>query len=387
MRVVFCWEMGGNYGHIAGFLPLYTELVRQGIEVWCILRERRFAYLLGEEILARCVQAPSPKCIAQQKPLYSYADILSYIGYLQEPVVTRYIADWCSLLQQIQPQVVIADHSPTALLAARHLAIPAFSIGTGFTNPPADENFPWFFPERPAPHGHIDAQLLYVVNRALKNLQGEPLAKLGDIFNGSQVVLNTFAELDHYGARENTQYWGPLYSQDIGEAVKWPEHIQPRIFAYLTPQIPNFSLALKEVMQLPGYKILHIPGVDATSLVEATTKEVCIKTTAVRLESILDHADLVINQGGMGLSSQCFIRGIPQVIIPTQIEQRMLARRMLMQKLALAVDPKLENPPYEETFQKALDVSFKQKIMPTYKDFSLQQQVEKIVKEIISVPM
>jgi len=35
-----------------------------------------------------------------------------------------------------QPAVIVADHAPTALLAARVLGIPVILLGTGFTIPP-----------------------------------------------------------------------------------------------------------------------------------------------------------------------------------------------------------------------------------------------------------
>lgn len=384
MRVVFCWEMGGNYGHITGFLPIYHELVRQGVEVFCILRERRFSYLLGEQMQAHCIQAPSPKCKAENKPLYSYADILAYVGYLNEPVLTRYIADWCELVKEARPDYVIVDHAPTALLAARVLGISTASIGTGFTNPPANKNFPLFFPERPPPQGYIDEKIVNVVNRALKNLNAPPLSTLSDIFLNTKVFLNTFAELDHYGSREMAYYWGPLYSPNIGTKIQWPTQTDPKIFAYLTPKLPNLLLVLKEIAKLPGYKILHVPGVDAKTLFDSQPLDTHIQTAPLHTGELFETVDLVINHGGVGLSSQCFIRGISQVIIPTQIEQRMLARQMLLQNIAMAIDPQKQNAEYKTVFHAALDPSRQKKINhPGYWYYSPEQQAEKIVREIL----
>ncbi|MDZ7750648.1 MAG: hypothetical protein U5S82_03050 [Gammaproteobacteria bacterium] len=38
-HIVFTWELGSGYGHIAGFLPLARELSRLGCTVSCILRD------------------------------------------------------------------------------------------------------------------------------------------------------------------------------------------------------------------------------------------------------------------------------------------------------------------------------------------------------------
>ena len=388
-KIVFCWEMGGNYGHIAGFLPLYRELKKQGAAVYCILRSLEFVHLLGPEAASKCFQAPSPILAPVKREVRSYADILACIGYLDKMVLSRYILDWSKLLEDIGPDVIIVDHAPTASLAARALRIPVVSIGTGFINPPGTNTFPPFFPEKPSPEINLSEQILDVINKILTFFQAEPFEVIGDIFSSATQLLCTFSELDHYGVRSGGNYCGPLYADEVGDVFSWP-NAEKKIFAYLTPQVKNVALALTEISRMPGFKLIHVPGLSADLQQHFLGRsDLHIHSTPVRMDSLLNQVDLVICQGGIGLSSQCFMRGITQVLVPTQVEQRMLARRMLVQQLAFAVDPNLPNPPYSEVLSKSLESSVVEQncaaIKDKYQNFSQPNQISEITEAILRV--
>ena len=385
-KIVFCWEMGGNYGHIAGFLPLYRELKKQGADVYCILRSLEFVHLLGPEAISKCFQAPSPILAPVKREVRSYADILACIGYLDERVLSRYLFDWGKLLENIGPDVIIVDHAPTASLAARVLRIPVAAIGTGFINPPGTHTFPPFFPEKPSTEINLSEQILKVINKVLTSFHTEIFEYIGDIFSYATQFLCTFSELDHYGVRHDGNYCGPLYADEIGDVFSWP-NAEKKIFAYLTPQVKNIALALTEISRLPGFKLIHVPGLNADLQQHFLGRsDLHIHSTPVRMDSLLKQVDLVICQGGIGLSSQCFMRGITQVLVPTQVEQRMLARRMLVQQLAFAVDPNLPNPPYEDVLSKSLESSVVEQncaaIKDKYQHFSQQDQILKMTETI-----
>ncbi len=386
-RIVFCWEMGDNYGHIAGFLPLYHGLRRQGIEVFLVLRHTTYAHLLGNDAPTFCFQAPSPHCALVPRELYSYVDILACIGYLNEPVLLRYVTDWCDLLQHIRPDLVLADHAPTALLAAKVLQLPTAALGTGFTSPPTLAVFPPFFPNRLPPDDTLSSQILAVTNRVLQQLQAATLDRLEDILTATKLFLCTFSELDHYGSRATANYYGTLFSDNMGAVFEWPSLNEPRIFAYLTPKVSQLSKVLADIAQLPGHKLLHLPGVNSELLAGYRNRtDLTLAPAPLKLGPLLQTLDLVIGQGGLGLSSQCVIRGVKQVLIPTQMEQRMLTRQLVTQRLAYAIDPKRQEPPMAKVFAQALTcTTLAQHCAATrlkYADFSQEKQIEAIVQAI-----
>lgn len=83
-----------------------------------------------------------------QAPLYSrevankvdltltYADIIYNLGYAREQDLMSLSKAWINLFTLIKPDLIIADHSPTAVLAARCLDIKSSTYGTGFFIPP-----------------------------------------------------------------------------------------------------------------------------------------------------------------------------------------------------------------------------------------------------------
>lgn len=386
LRAIFCWEMGANYGHIAGFLPIYKELKRRGVDVWLIVRDNTHVHLLGDEAIKQCLQAPSPRFNPAPRDLHTFADLLAQIGYINEQVLSHYVLDWCELILPLKPDWIISDHAPTAQLAARALGIPACLIGTGFILPPVKKFFPPLFSEFAQSVNQLDEKILYTMNKVLALFKAEPYREIGDLFNSSRQFLCSFAELDHYGPRSNFHYWGALFDSSFGEVFAWPSGAEFYSFAYLTSKIKGFERAVAAVANLPGFKLLHIPAADKNIIEQYRDRhDVVIKSEPVLLSSVFDRVDLVVHQGGMGVSAQCLLKGVPQVLIPTQTEQRMLTRQMLTRNIAKAVDHH-KNPSFDTVFQEALvdqELRAKTKLLQQkYAGFSQQIQIENMVDEM-----
>ena len=62
-------------------------------------------------------------------------DILSDMGLADAGAVRQLLGAWDELFKQTRPDLVIADFSPLAALAARH-RLPLVLIGNGYTLPP-----------------------------------------------------------------------------------------------------------------------------------------------------------------------------------------------------------------------------------------------------------
>src|SRR5690606_31469924 len=71
------------------------------------------------------------------RPAVSYAELLLRCGYRDTEALAALIEAWLQLLRTVRAELVVVDHAPTALLAARVAAIPAAVTGTGFVAPPA----------------------------------------------------------------------------------------------------------------------------------------------------------------------------------------------------------------------------------------------------------
>lgn len=352
MRVALCWELGGNYGHIAGLAPIAAALEAQGAEVVYMLRDLRYAHLLGSN--AVCVQAPLPKWVPRERVIHSFADILAGIGYEDIGILQPYADAWATLIKQHAIDRVVAKHAPTALLAAHLNSIVAFSVGSGFTLPPVvDCVFPPL-PSAPLADDEVSAKVLVNIN-LLRQARGLPYWQgAGEIFTSAQQFLCCFPEFDHYVDRPEADYWGPLFSEDLGQSVNWSDAIEPRVFVYLTSKLPEIDSVVQALAQLPGEKLIHIAGGDISRWLSLVDERVRIYCEPLALAQLLDGADLVVGQGGQGLASQAALHGCRQVIIPTQTEQLLLGQRLHAQGLAYLGRSGGDEESYLSLFQQAL---------------------------------
>lgn len=394
-KIVFCWELGGNYGHITSFLPFYRELVKAGMTVDFILRDLGFAHtLLGEQGI-RYFQAPVPRDEANEAIFtYSYTDLLAQIGYLDFNRLTGYVSAWRDLLLVLKPDMVIADHSPTALLAARTLGLPAAIFGSGFLNPPISDPFPIFHVWSGVPHGVArknESAVLHNINLVLERFGREAVPSIASILDVDENFLCTIPELDHYEVREGEDYWGPYFIDDIGVEPDWPEVSGPKIFAYVTAKIKSLELFLAELQLVQGAKLVHIPRVSQELRARFEGSDLRIVPEPVQMKAILKYADLVIHQSGIGTVSACAMGGVKQLLLPTQLEQRMLTKKLVSSGLAYGLDPDAPAPAYKVTIERALSCSRlqdkTQKLRQKYFGFDQKEQygvMAEVVSELLS---
>jgi len=359
-KVVFCWELGSNYGHITSLLPLCRALRAKGVAVDFIVRELMFAeQFLGGQEGVHYFQAPllnglPPDVMGNT---YSYADILARAGYLDATQLHSCVTAWRNLFDLLDADLILADHAPTALLAARTLDLPAVLFGSGFLNPPMQDPFPLFHVWSGVPDNVLLQHylpLLTNINATLRHFQVEPLGRLADIFNVAERFLCTTPELDHYFVRNDEDYWGPSYTGDQGMEPEWPRGDGPRIFAYLTTKIKSLDRLLAELGQLNASVLIHIPNCTSDLRGRYESASLRIESAPLKMSSVFESAALVINQAGVGTASACMMAGVRQLLVPTQLEQRMLCKKLVAQKLAYGVDPESATPAYGTTILQAL---------------------------------
>src|SRR5262249_13075535 len=160
------------------------------------------------------VQAPHIATgLRPPEQMSSYADVLLDQGWSDGQVLDALTHCWLNLMRLYAPDVVVLDHSPTALLAARIARLPAVVVGNGFEVPfsaTASSSFPglqWATPERAEA---AERRTTDQANRVLAGYGLPALASLRELFSAVPVRLVTFPELDHYGPRSDAYYVGPL---------------------------------------------------------------------------------------------------------------------------------------------------------------------------------
>lgn len=342
-KILYAWEFGNNLGHVGAFLPLAQALRDRGHEIGFVLAQVASADgILGREGF-RWLQAPvMPEMRAKQPPL-SYADILLRFGYAHPDTLTGLTVAWRELIRLTGARLVMPDHAPTAILAARTLGIPILTYSYGFCVPPpgapTPNMRPWLKVD-PMRLVAIERTALASINAVLARFGHAPFQDVASLFNVDEPSMMTFPELDHYApCRGRATYWGSLAGTLSGAPARWPDGDGPRIFAYLRPEVRHAEAALA-ALKASGLRCLVVfPGIGTTALDRYRSDRMTIATTPLDTPSILEQADACINYGGHGMTAAFLRAGKPLLLLPGHLEQFLLARRVEEMGAGLLVDP------------------------------------------------
>jgi UDP:flavonoid glycosyltransferase YjiC (YdhE family) len=353
-HVVMCWELGGDLGHVARMKPLAEALQRHGHRVSFILRECLPAERLLDGGRFHWYQAPfqSEAVPAPRIPTRSMAEVMHNTGFHAALSVAGRIRAWRALYALLDPDLLVFDHSPTALLAARGLKVPRVVLGTGFGIPPVVSPFPAFAAgDEGQDLAASEARVTAAVNGALESLGETQIARLADIYSTEANVFFTFRELDHYPARDAGDYWGPT-QQDAGVDPKWPPGAGKRVFAYLKP-FDTLAVLLK-ILREAGHPTLLYLGKGAEDVRKSFEgSNLTFSDRPVDLRAAMAGADLVVCHSGHGTISAALLAGKPLLLLPLNMEQRMLSARVTGLGAGLAA-PALNPEGMRQKFQRLM---------------------------------
>jgi UDP:flavonoid glycosyltransferase YjiC (YdhE family) len=347
MKVLYAWEIGEDLGHVSQFLPLALELRRRGHDVVTALRELpRAEGIIGRHGITM-LQAPiwQGELLDPPRPPVSYAEILFFFGYLDASRLTAMIRAWASLISLIGPDVIIADHAPTALIAARMLGIPRTTMGSGFFLPPATSPLPSMRPWSDVSSERLmqsDQRALTEINAALRTLSARPLERLSELFECARHFLITFSELDHYPSRAAAQYYGPILGSAGGAVPDWPQGSGPRVFAYLKPHYQEMEEVLDGLTAFGCRTAAFISGIAAPALARIRSHAISISHRPYDIKRAAAECDFGVCHAGHGTICELLLKGKPLLLLPIQFEQYLVAERV--RKAGAGVVVERENP-------------------------------------------
>ncbi len=330
-RILFTWELGANLGHLTRDLPVANALRAQGHEVAFCVKDVHVAQQVLATAGFRFMQAPlAPASATTSQTQANYSEMLMAMGYSSSALLAGLVNGWLTVFGLFKPDVVVVNHAPTALLAARAVGIPAVLTCTGFELPPAADVLPSIVPWQPVPAERLiaaDQAVLHLMNGILHQYGTPLLARVADLFAGAERFMTTFPELDHYGARPEERYVGPVSAMPQAPRHAWPAGQGPRIFAYLRPSIPGLEHLLAALKERTANVVCVIPGISAAVADPFRSPAFTILAHPIALDAILPAADLVVASGA-GTVADALLAGIPLLMAPQFVEQALLARRI-----------------------------------------------------------
>ena len=329
-KILLAWELGGGLGHIAKLALIGQELARRGHQVTAAVRDLVHADQVFQGTGIAYFQAPTKvsPCETRFNPPATFAHILHNCGFSAAAELRGMTSAWKALYEAIAPDIILADHSPTALLAARGTTAKTVQFGTGFCSPPDRDPLPQLRRSKTRTDQQLLADedhVLQVVNKVLQSLGQHDIERISQLYaDTDDNILTTFPELDHFGARENQRYWGPLPS-NLGRAPLWPKGKGPRIFAYLK-SFPALPAILNTLRQLGCPTILVTDGVDSALLQHYRADHLKLEESTVDADQAARECDFAILNAGHGMTATVLLAGTPSLQIPIYIEQYLLAK-------------------------------------------------------------
>jgi len=336
-RIVFAWELGENHGHLWRLLPIALALQARGHEVVFGLKSMAAAqrYLAPHGI--RWFACPTPTTVATLgREIATYADILATYGATQPDLLGGMVQAWQHLYATLQPDLVVIDHAPLALLAAKRTGIGTVQVGTGFTIPPTLSPAPCFRPWE-ASNAEARAQTQAAVERNIQALFDSP-QPLTTLLTADHTRLLTLPELDHYAPLRppSTTFLGPVPEPDTGELVQWQQPDKPHVFVYLQVQ-PWLDTVLTA---------LEASGAEVIAVIPDLSRETANRHSGlrlyrhpVRLLPFLAGCTLAVTHAGHGTALNCLLAGVPMLLLPQHIEQLMVTERVAAMGAGLGILP------------------------------------------------
>ncbi len=332
MKILFAWEIGGNLGHIAKYLPLLRLLRQRGHELLFASKEIELAQrLLAPEGIAH-VQAPLVTHFTGRiRQPASFADILAEIGFADSNALAGLLSGWRHLFALYKPDLLVAEYAPAAQFAARLYGVHCLNLSTGFEYPPDVQPFPLFRPWlKLSPEDLLkkEEKLLENTNTVLTRQGIAPMARLQDVLKTDLSLLATLPELDHYGARKGANYIGPMFTLVDGLTKNWAELSGHRVFAYLRPY-PELPYMLDALRDTNASVLAVVPGIGTERAAAYSSKRVHVFEEHLKLAPLMRDMDLAITHGGHGLAGAFLLHGVPMLTVPTNIEQYMMSSRLI----------------------------------------------------------
>lgn len=348
-RILFAWELGGNYGHISKIVEVARHLER-GADLFIALRETGPFRRIAGDLRATLLPAPFAKTRTLhpgEEDAQNFAGMLSTEGWDKPEDLAGQIEAWRSLFDLVKPDVLVCQAAPTGLLAAQGAGFSKVVLGSGYDNPPLAAPMPLFDRgprAKPELAEEQEAAVLATANAALVKLGSAPKDRFCDVLAADLSLLMCWPETDHYGPRAELQaappaYLGQMVDTNSGKEVSWRGGSDLRILAYLRPGSGETAAALGAFHRLgPQADIIcAAPGLAAQDAARLKGQNVQVVDGPVKLAPLLDECTLGVNHSSSGTASTLLSAGVPQVLLPLHREQGMLTTSLARAGLAMGL--------------------------------------------------
>lgn len=263
----------------------------------------------------------------------NYADILLRNGYADLDSLQGLVRGWCSLITLIKPDVLVADFAPTAVLAGHILDTPTVTLNTGFYLPPDNQDFyPSLQPWKEIPETElrtVSTQLLQTLGQLQNQYASIKKENPADLIQAQKTLMITFAELDHYGRRTEVDYLGGLFSQQGEPFPEWQQASGKKLFVYASAAHPLFKPLIQQLQKSDLNVLIHARDLNWQTSRRSIDGNLFISPQPLDMQLVLQEAVALVCHGGHGTLSAALANAVPMIVLPQQLEQKLLGWRLL----------------------------------------------------------
>lgn len=324
--ILLASEFGAGFGHINRLLAVAQRLDRRHRLVFAVPSIAMYRSVIEKacaspEILEGVFWRP----ISPITATHIFADTLHGYGYGEPEHLLAASLRWMGILAQVSPDLIIADSAPTLRLVSQP-RIPTVVLGSGYGVPPAGRPLvpirPWATAV-PALSRFREGQLFAAANLVRDKLSGPSVDFLADLFQGERTFVCTIPEFDPYAQARI----GPL-TWPFNVPHMPPESLGQReiaVFGYFPGGYPHLGDILAAVKSLDLRSELYIAGADPHAISRQSSPKTRIHAKAADLAAVLPHTRILFHPGGLGTTFAGLAAGVPQLILPLVLEQRVTA--------------------------------------------------------------
>lgn len=390
-RILLAWELGAASGHLAGLRPVVEVLLERGHQVTLAAQNLRNAARVFAGLDFPIVPAPRTHELygGLEDPPLNYSEILMRYGYIDVPMLTALVRAWRALIQLTDVDVLVADHAPTALLAARDFHnLRCIAFGNPFAVPPAVHPTPNMRRWLDVPQQRLlnsDAMVLKTINQSL-HPSAAPLSALHQIFERADCMFVGVPELDPYGPRAAESYLGLHVGVSGKAAAQWPAGDGKRIFAYLRVDYAEIDHVLAALSACGARCLIHMAGSSRALIDRYRSARMVFSETPVDIVSAATQCDAAICHSGTGTVNVLLQAGKPMLLLPAQLEQFLLARNVEALGAGAVVVPEQVKREFDGALKGILDdPSYAERaraLANRYREPSIQAVLDRVVARI-----
>ena len=311
--ILLTTEIGRTYGHASHLLRVGSLLGNRGHKLVAactsVVNSASILSAAGIPVL----QAPVWPTLRDDR-FAGYGDRLTQFGFISPDGLGLLLDSWQSLFDLVKPDLLVADHSPVAVLAG-YGSIPTAHIGNATVLPPT--HLPEFPRLDPNVDEVVDQGSLLRSVQAVQHRRGRPVpSTLPALFASPARAIFAFDEFDPYHDARTEKLLGPI------EAMPIPTAMPPtqRIFAYLGGDRSEVGVWAGALLDTGAEIECHIR--DDTGLISRYLSRhgALVHKQPAPLPEVIARCNLVVSNGSLVVAESALAGGRPHFGLPVSME-------------------------------------------------------------------